>query len=207
MNRQMKYSLSFTAASFRLHDFLRVANSFKDYTGEIDIRKVNSEEVLSKGNQKTSNREMAEFIKRYNSLTTPQKQLLIDGTLDEQKIITLLAIVKSNSFIRDFVIEVVRDKFLIFDFQLTEGDFKSFLNRKSELHPELEAFAEGTIYKAKQTMFKILADSGLIDNIRSRMLIKIWLSPNVVKVIFDDNPEFLKAFLFSDADIKQELLK
>jgi hypothetical protein len=207
MNRPLKYSLSFTAASFRLHDFLRVANSFKDFAGEIDIRKVNSEEVLSKGNQKTSNREMAEFIKRYNSLTTPQRQLLIDGTLDEQKIITLLAIVKSNSFIRDFVIEVVRDKFLIFDFQLTEGDFKSFLNRKSELHPELEAFAEGTIYKAKQTMFKILADSGLIDNIRSRMLIKIWLSPNTVKVITDDNPEFLKAFLFSDADLKQELLK
>ena len=202
-----KYSLSFTAASFRLHDFLRVANSFKNFAGEIDIRKVNSEEVLSKGNQKTSNREMAEFIKRYNSLTIPQRQLLIDGTLDEQKIITLLAIVKSNLFIRDFVIEVARDKFLIFDFQLTEGDFKSFLNRKSELHPELEAFADGTIYKAKQTIFKILADSGLIDNIRSRMLIKIWLSPNAVKVISDDNPEFLKAFLFSDADIQQELTK
>jgi hypothetical protein len=207
MTNNIKYSLSFTAASFRLFDFLRVANNLQDYEGNIDLKQINAEVILSKGNQKTSKREMTEFLKRYNSLTSPQRIMLIEGSLDDQKVLTLLAIVKSNAFIRDFILEVVRDKFLLYDFQISDVDFKSFLNRKAELHPELDSFAVGTISKARQTLFKILADSGIIDSSKSKIIVKSWLSPESINIILADNPELLKVFLFSDLEIQQELRK
>jgi hypothetical protein len=196
-----KYSLSFTAASFRLHDFLRLAIEIQYSNGIINIKDINAEKILSKGNERTSSREMAEFIKRYNSLTDSQKSILIDGNIDEQKNITFLGILKSNSFIKDFVLEVARDKLMVFDFVLSDADFKSFVNRKSELHQELDEFADSTIDKARQTLFKILADAGLIDNIKSRNIIQPWLSQRVINSIVADNYEYLKFFLLSDSDI------
>lgn len=61
-----KYSLSFTVASFRLHDFLRVAKALDGHEGTVDLNQINAEEILGKGNQKTSNREMAEFLSQIN---------------------------------------------------------------------------------------------------------------------------------------------
>lgn len=202
-----KYSLSFTAVSFRLHDFLRVANYLQENNKKPALTELDPEAILNKGNKKTSKRELQEFLKRYKCLSIPQRSILFDGTLDEQKKITFLSIIKSNSFIRDFVLEVVRDKSLIFDFIISDADFISFVNRKSELHPELEGFADSTISKARQTIFKILVDAGLIDNTKSKTIIQQWLSPRVVKVTAEDNPEWLKAFLLSDSDIKLTLNK
>jgi hypothetical protein len=202
-----KYSLSFTAASFRLHDFLRVASFLEQHNQNLPLKAIIAEEILSKGNLKTSKREMTEFLKRYNSLNNEQKQLLINGNLDDKKNITYLAIIKSNSLIRDFVTEVVRDKFLVFDFQLSDADYTGFINRKVELHPELEAFSDSTLEKARRTIFKILADVGFLESTKSKIIIKSWLSQHIIDVIKKENPEFLKAFLFSDADIKEELRK
>lgn len=201
MDSPCKYSLSFTAASFRLHDFLRVARALANYEGTVDSIEINAEEILGKGNQKTSKREMAEFLKRYNALTATQRNLLLDGTIDEQKHVTFLAITKSNAFIRDFMLEVVRDKFLVFDFQLTDGDYRSFVNRKIELHPELENFADSTLEKARQTLFKILADAGIINDIKDRTILQQWLSPLFIKSVTDDNNQYLKVFLLSEKDI------
>ena len=205
MDAERKYSLSFTAASFRLHDFLRVATYFQNHSGPLNTADVNAEKVLTKGNQKTSNREMAEFIKRFNALTDTQKTLLIEGSIDEQKHVTFLAIVKSNTFIRDFVMEVIRDKFLVFDFQVSDADFRSFINRKLDLHPELENFADGTKEKARQTLFKILADAGIIDGIKTKNVQPQWLSPKFIKAVANDNPEFLKAFFLSEKDLNLAL--
>jgi hypothetical protein len=88
---------------------------------------------------------------------------------------------------------------------LDDGDFNTFINRKRELHPELEEFAESTIKKAKQHLFKILEEAGLIDNINDRNIQQQWLDSKIAKAIIQDNPEYLKFFLQGDKDIKLQL--
>ncbi|MBK7637437.1 MAG: DUF1819 family protein [Saprospiraceae bacterium] len=39
---------------------------------------------------------------------------------------------------------MVREKYLSLDFQLTDGDYQTFINRKAQLHPELEGFSDST---------------------------------------------------------------
>ena len=204
MNKRT-YSLSFTAVSLRLHDFLRVAREFEGCEGSVTIKHGQAAQILGKGHQRSSQREMSEFVKRYNALTLCQRQLLLDGTLDEQKNVTFLAIVKCYEFILDFMVEVIRDKFLVFDFQVHDSEFRSFYNRKMELHPELESFAESTIDKARQTVFKMMADAGIIDDTKSKHIRQPWLSPQFIQVVSKDNKELLKAFLLTDKDINKVL--
>jgi hypothetical protein len=202
-----KYNFSFTACTLRLTNFVRLFEHVGIRDEKIDLASIDQEEVLAKGNRGSSKREMQELLKRYNSLTIMQKELFQEGTLDERKQILFIGVCKSNSFFRDFVIEVIREKFIVFNHHLEESDFNTFLNRKAELHEELEGFAESTVKKAKQHLWKILEEAGLIDSITTKQIIPQWLSPKMKEVIIKDDPQYLKLFLFSDADINQELRK
>ena len=201
---ETRYSLSFTAAAFRLNDFIKFAEYYADTPGEINTTEVDADKVLGSGMRNTNKRIMAELVKRYNCLTPDQRALMVDGDYDEKKQICYLAIAKSYQFIREFIVEIVREKAMVYDFELSDTDFGIFINRKTPLHPELEQFTENTIYKVKQTLFKILADADVIDSTVSKQLKTQWLSEKLQDVILSDNPEWLKIFLISDAEIEQK---
>jgi len=200
-----KYNFSFTAATLRLFNFMRLVEAVQYTSDVVSISNIDQEAILSKGNSASSKREMSELLKRYNSLTPLQKSILHDASAEQRKQIVFLGLCKTNSFIRDFVIEVLREKVLVYDFKLEDGDLNTFINRKSELHPELDDFAESTVKKAKQQLIKILEDVGLIDTTKDRNIQQQWLSANVAQAIIKDNPEYLKFFLQGDKDIQLQV--
>lgn len=202
-----KYDFSFTACTLRLTNFVRLFEHLGIHEEKVELGHIDQEEILTKGNKGSSKREMQELLKRYNSLTIQQKELFQDGSLDERKQLLFLGVCKSNAFFRDFVNEVIREKIIVFNHQLDESDFNTFLNRKSELHEELDDFADSTLKKAKQHLWKILEEAGLLDSISTKQIIPQWLSKKMIEAILEDDPNYLKLFLFSDADIQQELRK
>jgi len=203
MHSQSKYILSFTAASLRLNEMVKVAKAADDNNSS-DLKVVKeSGVVFSSVKTRTSDREFREIRKRLEKLTPEQINILIDGDLISQKQVAFLAVCKRYAFIRDFAIEVIRDKVLVFDYQLHESDYNSFVNSKILLHPELEAFSESTRKKAKQVMFRILEQAGIIKNAVEKAIQPQILQQDVINVIVKDDPAWLKIFMMPDRDIKQ----
>lgn len=197
-----KYSFSFTAMTLRYYDFLRLVESIPDdAVRPISAKLLDHEGILKKGNERTSKREMHELIKRYNGLSKDEEKVMRRGSVDSRKKITFVAACKTYSFLLDFVIEVVREKVLVFDYQLGEGDFRSFINRKRELHPELDSFADSTLKKARQSTFKILEEAKIINDVRTKVIQPQWLENDVKEAVVNDNPELLKVFMLSETDI------
>lgn len=190
-----RYNFGFTAASLRLSDFVMVAQLIRD--GQ-SIDHVN---LLGAGKSTTGSRMIIEYKKRLSTLTKEQLDILVDGILPSQKQIAFLAICKTNTFIRDFTVEVVREKMLLFDYVVTDGEFIAFVRRKMDSHPELEEISDNTSYKIRQVTFKILEQAGIIDSIKSRTIQPQLIDANVVKAIVKDNKEWLKVLLLSDLDI------
>lgn len=192
-----KYQFTFTAASLRLNDFIHVARL-----------KLNNEEVdhiylLGAGNSATGKRMMQEYGKRLATLTPDQLRILTEGPLSDQKQIAFLAICKTYTFIREFAVEVLREKIFMFDLELKDGDFISFLRRKQESHPELDRITDNTTYKIRQVTFKILEQAGIIDSVKTRIIQRQIIDYAVLKAITDENKEWLKVLLVSDMDIKE----
>jgi hypothetical protein len=192
-----KYQFTFTAASLRLNDFIHVARL-----------KLNNEEVdhiylLGAGNSATGKRMMREYGKRLATLTPDQLRILAEGPLSDQKQIAFLAICKTYTFIREFAVEVLREKIFMFDLELKDGDFISFLRRKQESHPELDRITDNTTYKIRQVTFKILEQAGIIDSVKTRIIQRQIIDYAVLKAITDENKEWLKVLLVSDMDIKE----
>jgi len=203
MSLQSKYILSFTAASLRLNEMIKVAKAAYD-NNSTDLKVVKeSGVVFSSVKTRTSDREFREVRKRLEKLTPEQISILINADLISQKQIAFLAVCKRYEFIRDFTIEVIRDKVLVFDFKLNESDFNSFINSKILLHPELEAFSESTRKKAKQVMYRILEQAGIINNAVEKAILPQILQQDVINAIVRDDPAWLKIFMMPDRDIKQ----
>jgi hypothetical protein len=115
-------------------------------------------------------RKNQEFRKRLQTLTQSQTVALLEGDLVTQRQLAYLSVCKSYAFFREFVLEVLREKMILMDYQLTEGEYLSFYRRKLMDHPELEGLSESTEKKVKQVIFRILAEAGIINSASEKVI-------------------------------------
>ncbi len=118
-------------------------------------------------------------------LTPDQLDLLAEGSLEEQKQLLWVAICKRYLFVREFAVEVIREKFLAMNYQITDLDYDAFFNRKADWHAELEQITDKTRDKLKQVVFRILREAGITTTEAS--ILPAVLSSRMVSVIRDDN--------------------
>jgi len=184
------YSFSFTGAGLHLADLRRLACLAVEKGRDAIHDRQLSEEVIKKGNERTNRRELQEFRKRIEVLSDEQLSLQCEGDLFEQKQIALLGICKAYTYFKDFVVEVILEKYVVFDYELTEGDYFTFLNRKLEHHPELENFSSSTLGKVKTRVFHMLTETGVIE-VGTRKILPQALSSRVRQAISSDDPKWL----------------
>lgn len=194
---EKKYKFSFTAASLRTKDLVTIVLS-ETAQGNNDLKL-----ILGNGKSATGKRLLLELNKWINSLSKHQIEVLKNGSFKAQNEMAFLAVCKYYDFILEFVIEVIREKYIVFDYELTDGDYLSFFRRKAEFHLEMDNLTEMTQKKIKQVTFKMLEQAGIIDNIKSRRIQPQLLESDTQKAILKDNPELLKVFLYSDIDIQR----
>lgn len=203
MVSKKKYSFSFTGASALLAETLVIAEEFERLN---DWEKVNESvqknNLMNKTKQSTSKRMFHEIKKRLEFLTGEQLNLLIKGSPDESKAMVLLSLLKAYSFFYDFVIEVIRAKYLLYNNNIIASDYTSFFNAKAITNNELNTITDKTTNKVKQVLFKMLEQVGLINSAKGGLIIKPFLSDDSIKVILNDDTSLFAGFLCSDAEIK-----
>jgi hypothetical protein len=189
-----KYNFSFTAFS------LRVSLVFKYATA---LHEGNSMQLteIGNGNKHTGQKRSIEIKKRVAQFTDKEFELFVAGDFVTQKQLAFLSVCKAHNFIRDFVVEVPREKTLLFDNEITEGDYISFYRRKEELHPEMDDLTDRTQSAIRQVTFKILEEAGIIDSTKTKVIQYQILDEKLIEAIVDDNAQWLKVFLMSDIDI------
>jgi hypothetical protein len=190
-----KYNFSFTGFSLRTNEMAKVAEA-KSFGNSIEMVDFGA------GNKNTGQRRLAEIKKRLNQFTESQLELFLSGDFITKKQLAFLSVCKTHRFLRDFLVEVLREKVLLFDYEISEGDYISFYRRKMELHPEMEKLTERTEKAIHQVTFKILEQAGIIDSVKNKSIQPQLLDANIIRVITSDNKNWLKIFFMSDMDIE-----
>ena len=200
------YAFSFTAASALLPETLAMAEEYLRL-GDWEAVKQSLERsnTLHKVKKATFTREFSEVRKRLSELTPEQMDLLVHGSRDDTRAMIHLGMVKTYAFLHDFILEVVRNKFQQYETSVTGQDYDRFVEQKALTHPELNALSPSTSSKIKQVVFRMLAESRLIDTAKNGVITKPILSPQAIDVITKDQPRLLACFLLSNAEIKTQL--
>ena len=207
MGNHTKYSFSFTGASALIAETLVIAEEYHKLKNWKAVEKsLVDHNLLSKIKQSTFKREFTEIKKRLSTLTAEQLEILIHGSYDDTKAMILLSLIKVYAFLHDFIVEVVRSKYLLFDTNISETDYIKFVNSKSISHNELNEITEITAKKVKQVVFKLIEQVGLITQ-KNGSILKPMLSDASIDVIITENPALLSVFLYSNEEIKSLLKK
>jgi hypothetical protein len=197
------YSLSFTAASLMYFETEQIANLYLEHQDWMVVQQlVVDENILQKGTVSTRKREFSEIKKRLKDLTKDEFKFIITCTTDELKLFCLYLCSKTYKLIYEFIVEVIRDKYLMFDYLILDSDYVSFIESKTASSMKLQKITEKTQYKIKQVIFKILEQAGLIDSAKTKNIQKPYVSKELESIVAHSSVKYLAIFLYSDTDIK-----
>ncbi len=197
------YKLSLTAASLMPYEMHIVAKTLlecqKDW--ECTFQKILDSNLLQKNKVSTLKRELKELSDRIRNLTEQEIVYLAQGLYTHE--ISYIAVIKTYPIIREFVLEVVRSKKLLFDNVILESDWNNFIELKKTQHEQLFKLSTSTLKKIKQVIFKILKDAKILTTSGQQKLIQTpYIDQKVISLLCEDDPKLLQYFLFSDSDIK-----
>ena len=194
------YKMSFTSGGLFFNESVQVAelyNELNDWQHTKD--RLLDGNLLQARTANSAKRRVREICARLGSLAEDEIRLLINGTRQEQQYLLWIAVCKQYVFIRDFMVEVVREKYLRMDLQLTPSDYEFFFENKAEWHEELERLKSSTRTRLRQALFQIMREAEIISP--ENMIIPGLLTKQLTRVLAGDDPSLLNALPVSDMDI------
>ena len=193
--------MSFTTGTLFCRETARLAVLFVDLKDWNAVRNtVIAGNLLQARTQNTSKRFCSEIISRLKTLSVQELQLLVNGTSQEQAYLLWLAICRRYTFIGDFAVEIIRERFISLKTDLSNEDFEAFIHKKSEWHSEIDAIQPSTRSKLRQVLFKMLREAELltVNNTINAAL----LSPRLVQVIAHHQRQDLLFFPVFESDLQ-----
>ena len=196
-----RYSMSFTTGCLFYRESVKLATLFVDLKDWNIVRNtVLADNLLQARTQNTSKRVCQEIISRLKTLSVQELELLNKGTSQEQAYLLWLAICRRYTFIGDFAVEIIRERFISLKTDLSNEDFEAFIHKKSEWHSEIDAIQSSTRSKLRQVLFKMLREAELltVNNTINAAL----LSPRLVQVIAHHQHRDLLFFPVVESDLQ-----
>ena len=112
--------------------------------------------------------EIKPFKMEENSMNKEMLEEFVCADIETSKYILLYAIMKTDKLVRDFVIEVYKDKLYMRKDYIERFDIDNWYEEKSILSSALREKTEATSAKLKQVIMKIMQDSGLVIKEKDR---------------------------------------
>jgi hypothetical protein len=161
----LKYSLSFTTGAALISESIDVAvlKSKGNNWNEVKAYVLDNNTFQSR-TMSTLIKLYGEISRRLKNLSDKEIALLATGDDEEQKQIIWLAICRHYTFIHDFTMEVIFEHFDRGRYQLMQDDYDAFFNTKAEWHSNLDSISSQTKSKARQVVFKMLRECGLLND-------------------------------------------
>lgn len=196
-----KYRMSFTVGGLFYQEAVLSADLYvksKDWTRvREEILKTNLFQIKTSSALK---RICSEVLSRLKPLSLEQLKIIQEGSRQEQLQILWVAVCKRYSFIRDFAVEVIREKFLLMDYSLAQEEYTIFFDTKAEWHEELEKLKDSTKKKLKQVLFRMLREAEITSEMN--IILPSILTRRVARALLADNAGLYVVLPVSDVDFK-----
>ncbi len=108
---------------------------------------------------------------------------------DEAKQICLYAIIRQSPLVRDFMVQVIGEKYRLKDMSFGKKEANVFLMRLQEQDDYVATWSGSTIGKIRQVLLKILVENEYLDNINSDHLNPVLISRVLENGIRANNDE------------------
>ena len=157
------YSAKLTGEPFMYNETKIIGKYLLEGENEEELKKRNIEENLIKHKKISSvKRVNAPIFRRLKVMDKEMLEEFVCSDIETSKCILLYTIMKTDKLVRDFIMEVYKDKLYMRKEYIEKFDIDNWYEEKCILSKTLRERAESTSAKLKQVIMKILQDSGLV---------------------------------------------
>lgn len=157
------YSAGLMSQSFWFIEFKKVIKLISEGKSEDEIKQMCIEENLFGAAKEYRAKRMYGYIwNRVKKLDKTLMELFLNSDLATQKIINLVAIIRSDRLFFEFVFEVYREKNIIGTQVLEDTDANIFFKNKEFQSEDIAAWKDTTKRKLRQVYFNYLIDANLL---------------------------------------------
>ena len=167
-----KYSAGLISQSFWFVEMKKVIGLIKAGKSEEEIKRLCTQENLFGVSKEYRARRIYGYIwNRVRRLDETLIELFDTSDLATQKMINLVAILRSDRLFFEFVYEVYREKNIIGVQVIEDADVNIFFKNKEVQSEEIEEWTDGTKKRLRTTYFTYLADANLLTIIDKKRTI------------------------------------
>ena len=188
------YKMSFSTGGLFLNESLEVARLHEDGEAwEDTILRAMEEGTTSLPKSASNRRSLREISNRLLTLTDEERAYLVEeADRSEQQAMLWIATCRAYRFVREFAMEVVRERYLSYQLDLPLESFDILFEAKAEWDEGLAGLSRSTRLKLRQIMFRMMREAGIIsedDRIQTAIV-----STRLKNMIEDHNPGELAIF-------------
>ncbi|MAT43666.1 MAG: hypothetical protein CL609_15115 [Anaerolineaceae bacterium] len=198
------YRMSFTSGGLFTQESVVLTKLFMEHKDWVKVRAyVLKNNTLQTRTRTASVRLVREMIERLKTLSNQQLDLLLNGSRAEQGQILWWACCCYYDFVKEFAVEVVREKFLRFDYLLTFEDFDQFFDKKALWSPKLDDLTELTRKKNRSVLFNMLEEVDILN--KQKIIQPVLISDVFIKTMGRVNLEAFHIFPITEAEINRRV--
>ena len=183
------YNGTLTAEKFLFYEMRIVSKQYLQGKSIEDIiNYINRENLFQYPTERMVSRLARACHKRLEALNNDMLVYEIANAPSEiAKQINLYAMMRYNRLVREFMIDLIGDKYRQHDFSFSRKDLNIFFSRLSEQHDDVAAWSTQTIAKLKQILTKCLVETGMLDSPNDATLNQIMISTELETGIRENN--------------------
>ena len=201
MTTTKKYDISYRQGALMSDYFDAVMNAITDFDLFVSGDEQLHYSIIKANSEASQQRYLRELTRRIKQLSSSMFNYYFTADTNNKRVIQFYTICKTYSIIAEFMIEVVRKKWLNLNFNLEPYDFKNHLIEKLEQTGVLEQTTETTLYRLGQVFFKMLQELGMY---KKEKFNTIKIDPQLMQLLYQAGDEwFIDAMLQTEDDKKQ----
>ena len=176
-----RYSASAVKVSFWFAEFRKVMQMLGRGYGMSEIKELNLQENIFSASTPLRAKQIFQTVSgRVLALDADICALFLSSDLATQKLIALVAAMAYDELFFDFVYEVVREKMIMGNDQLTDSDIRVFFKEKQEQDERVARWTDATFVRLAKCYKTMLYEAGIINkDVGARIIIPPIVDPQL----------------------------
>lgn len=191
--KRTKYSAGMVKLSFWFSEFRKVIYLMNNGNSFEEIKRINMEEnIFAAPSQARATQIFNAMVNRVKGLDPSFYRLFEQSDVSTQKIITLMAIMQTDSLFFDFVYEVYREKLIMGSQELADSEIRIFFKDKQIQSEKVAKWTDYTIKRLSTCYKTLLMESGLTDRaVGNRKVLKPILDQKLVECLKNNGMDLM----------------
>ncbi|NCP44511.1 MAG: hypothetical protein AUK60_00345 [Rhodobacteraceae bacterium CG2_30_10_405] len=188
------YKMSFAVGGLLLNESVQVARLHRSSeTWEVTLQRALEVGVTSLPKAASRRRTLREIVNRVSTLSTVELDFLVEeADRNDQQALLWLATCRAYRFVREFATEVLRERYLSFQFDLPLESFDILFAAKAEWDDGVAGISPSTRAKLRQVLFRMMREANVISD--DNRILSAYVSPRFKAIVEANSPQDLVLF-------------